>query len=418
MKQNTQAILGILKDENFFLDLSNLLPSYGQHVHHDISFQEAYDNLLGIKELLITEIEKGRFDSESYINRAAVLSYLSQIQINRGNPTQIINLIDALQNQINLSGIQINRLGKTDFTSEIKELGKLKRSLSIFIKQFEQTQSQLEFISNKKEDLKKLIASIENSKILVETNKVSSEKTVLELSSTLVTAKQQLETIKESQKTVEETKLGITTFSENIEEYKSQIEEIEKKANEVIAKDHTISKLITDAREALKLGSATGISAAFSAQYDLANDRKNYKWWIRGAIISLLLAAGFTAWAIGGWHIKNPDSISSIMARIVGVAVTISAAAFCAKQYVNQKNIAEDYAYKAVLSKSIVAFTEELSISTEGDSDEHIKHYLTKVLDEIHKDPQRSRKEYRDNNLSKNSLESLQKLADIINKVK
>jgi hypothetical protein len=65
--------------------------------------------------------------------------------------------------------------------------------------------------------------------------------------------------------------------------------------------------------------------------------------------------------------------------------LTIAAAWFCSSQFVKQKNIAEDYAYKTVLAKSIVGFSEQLSKkSNQGDE---YKKYIEKMLDEIHRDP-------------------------------
>ncbi|UOU99855.1 hypothetical protein MUU74_07855 [Chryseobacterium daecheongense] len=84
------------------------------------------------------------------------------------------------------------------------------------------------------------------------------------------------------------------------------------------------------------------------------------------------------------------------------MGISITGATFCAKQYTKQSNIAEDYAYKAVLSKSIIAFTEEIKKR----DDKKVAEYLEKVLSEIHQDPLRKREIKEDDNDSTSFLKS------------
>ena len=92
------------------------------------------------------------------------------------------------------------------------------------------------------------------------------------------------------------------------------------------------------------------------------------------------------------------------------VPFTILAAIFCANQYVKQKNLAEDYAYKAVLTKSIVAFSDELRENDEKGYSE----YISTVLKEIHQDPLRKRGKEKDEITIKETTGILGKALDII----
>ena len=47
------------------------------------------------------------------------------------------------------------------------------------------------------------------------------------------------------------------------------------------------------------------------------------------------------------------------MARIAIMSVMISAAWFCAAQYVRYRNTLDDYGYKSILAKSMVAFLDQ-----------------------------------------------------------
>ncbi|MGZ5245297.1 MAG: hypothetical protein ACXWEY_01790 [Bacteroidia bacterium] len=97
----------------------------------------------------------------------------------------------------------------------------------------------------------------------------------------------------------------------------------------------------------------------------------------------------------------------------------IAGAIFCANQYVRQKNIIEDYAYKMVLAKSIVGFSEQ--IRKDNSPDEEYTHYIKTVLNEIHNDPLRRRhSKYikKDNSTSsmdsfKDAMESIKKLQEV-----
>ena len=129
-----------------------------------------------------------------------------------------------------------------------------------------------------------------------------------------------------------------------------------------------------------------------------------------GASLFILAALALTVWIVSGKWIEHPDAISSIIGRVVAVAISITGATFCAKQYVKQKNILEDYAYKSVLSKSIIAFTEEIK---KRDSTK-VADYLTQVLGEIHQDPLRQREKQEEKENGVNTPDLVDRLTKII----
>lgn len=138
--------------------------------------------------------------------------------------------------------------------------------------------------------------------------------------------------------------------------------------------------LIQQARDALGYTTAVGISAAFDERYK--EDKKSSVHWIWAGAAGFLVIASIL---VGVWFwVKGSGDLSTTLSRITIMSVAISAAWFCASQYVKSKNIMEDYGYKAVLTKSMVAFLDQL----EGTEREK---YLAMVLLEIHKDPLRKR---------------------------
>lgn len=100
------------------------------------------------------------------------------------------------------------------------------------------------------------------------------------------------------------------------------------------------------------------------------------------------------------------DELHIIIGRIALIPLPIIAAIFCANQYVKQKNIIEDYAYKMVLAKSIVGFSEQLNKDPSEDKGEYI-HYMKVALEEIYKDPLRKRNSKESQSKAEDKIESL-----------
>lgn len=415
MKQVSQQIIDQLNQNNLLVEIENLSKTHGGNVYGDVTLKEAFDKLVDIKSLIEETSKNGMLDTIAYNKRIGILNALKSIFDHRRNPEQIIAQVESVQDQLYSSGLYFQNIELNILSNELKNLTKLKRSVTDFRNNYESTKRSLEFITKKKQELIDLFTDVEARNTEIENLKVTSQNQLNEIIQFTQEAEEKKDEISDARKDVETKKLSIVAFSENIEEYKTIIEDIESRAKLVIEQDQKIKVLISSAEEAMRINSAYGISAAFSSQYDAASKKELTRGWIRGAILLLLLAVGLTVWAIGGWGINNPDSINTILGRVVAVALTITGAAFCAKQYVKQKNIAEDYAYKAVLSKSIIAFADEIS-GSDDDNNSYVGKYLEQVLSEIHQDPLRSRKDIDDSGfLSKRNVD---KVAAIIKAAK
>ena len=144
------------------------------------------------------------------------------------------------------------------------------------------------------------------------------------------------------------------------------------------------------------------MSAALSVQCDKENAKGKRKQWLISSIIFLGIALLGVLLLIFKFNIgKNEiaaDSTNAIIARIVFVAIAIGGASFCAKQYLRQKTLADNYGYKLVLAKSIVAFAQEIKKHDPKKAAE----YLNNVLEEINKSPIPNSKEESEGITSKN----------------
>lgn len=197
--------------------------------------------------------------------------------------------------------------------------------------------------------------------------------------------------------------------NEATENYEKKLEAYDKDQQKKLEE---VAELIEKARQALQYTTAAGMSAAFQEQYDKTNNRWSKIGWLVAAAVFLILTIAIGAWIVTGWGIAEERStqIYSLIGRLSMVPFTILAAIFCANQYVKQKNLAEDYAYKAVLTKSIVAFSDELRENDEKGYSE----YISTVLKEIHQDPLRKRGKEKDEITIKETTGILGKALDII----
>lgn len=242
--------------------------------------------------------------------------------------------------------------------------------------------------------------------------------------------------------------LLITNFAKNVEtrenaliKMQAQIEDYEKtlwtyQDEQRKLKDEALS-LIEDAKNALRLKTAEWISAAIQIKHDEEDRKRNWLWLVWSAFflfLTIVLGAfiAFPEYMIAilwkasgqfqnveqlmdflGKHSLNNDW-KLIVWRIAMLPLTWAATWFCSSQYLKQKNLIQDYAYKLVLAQSLVGFSEEFLKYKDNESEAY-KAYIEKVLAELLQDPLRSRES---NSSYKKSKEALEDIADIIAKFK
>lgn len=203
-------------------------------------------------------------------------------------------------------------------------------------------------------------------------------------------------------------------------DYRKDLDKLTKEHSSHIEK---VTTLIEQSKQALQYTTAAGISSAFQTQYEAARKHWNTYPWLIAATIFLLITIAIGSWIVGGWWIIETAShtyLYSLIGRLSMIPLTITACVFCANQYIKQKNIIEDYAYKTALSKSIIAFSEELR-KKEG---KEYSEYISTVLKEIHQDPLRKRSKTKDEvylkegNLTLDILSKIEELCKFVIKSK
>ena len=359
-------------------------------------------------------IQVSTFDERNEI--ASDLNYiLSYIQ----TPQSLFQYIDSLKVKLRKYNLR-NNIERWELFQEVnkqllEQSNEFKEALN-FINEIKEeatnsntsVSEKLAAITKKFEELEEKIEEVEEVKNEIVLNSDKLESINENLIKVNGTAETYLEEIKESLSEAKNNEKLISAFAQKVQERDNRLGELQQLTEENKQKlndyDTERIKILDNAKElienvktALNYKTAEGISESFQTQLDDAR-----KWyfsvsWILGAAIFII-----TAILLGVWvAFDKTNDLHLIIGRIALIPLPIIAAIFCANQYVKQKNLIEDYAYKMVLAKSIVGFSEQLKKDPSEDKGEYI-HYMKVALEEIHKDPLRKR----DQKLVENKIEN------------
>ena len=261
-----------------------------------------------------------------------------------------------------------------------------------------------------------LLATLENLKIKIRVYELYINKDrFIELSSEIENLrKTSTQIFDQIKKQAKEQKTILDNNANTIVEHEEAIKNYKETYSEKLLE---AEKLIEEAKLALNYKNAEGLSAAFSNQLNDAKGKHNWKTfvWIMGAFLFIGITIFIGMWIVTGWWLdtstmNNSQMIYSLVGRFCIIPFTIAGAIFCANQYTKQKNIIEDYAYKTVLAKSIIAFSEELREK----SPERYAEYLSTILKEIHQDPLRKRGKERESITFKDSQGTIEKVIELL----
>lgn len=343
------------------------------------------------------------------------------------------NHIEALKPILRGYAIRYTDERFDEFIERTNELQKEIQSLTELLSESKEAHKEILEITSTAQSLKNEIES--QNETLTE-RQTTLEELIVESEETRNTIIDNFETDKANSSEIEELLTEVRSHSELIDSFsqkiaarENQIENQSSKSKEFEAtlvnytsqqKDYLTEakNLIKTAKQALEYKTAEGLSAAFIAQHTAAKNPWVMGAWVFGAMLFL-----FSSAALGVWLTVDHDiSTSLIIGRISLLPILIGGSIFCASQYVKQKKIAEDYAYKTVLTKSLVGFSEQLS-SDEKKGEEHTL-YIKTVLAQLLVDPQRKqnhgearkRQEAKDVDI-KSALDSLKELPSIVEKL-
>lgn len=368
----------------------------------------------------------------TYDERINIQTYLNRIDTYFETPNNYISHFESLKILIRSFNIRGTSERQIEFESEISEVIKIKLALQEELKsvkdikleiekdnesinekietsneKLEEIEEELESIIAKKEELTKQTESIKSYNDELTLSKEKADKNLEEIVDSLNESKSNEKLISSFANKVHERDKRLSELEFLIEENNKKLIAYDIERKKILSESEI---LIESAKKALNYKTAEGISASFQVQYEKADNEWTFGSWIAGAILCLLGTVG-----LGIWILQTiPDDLILLIARISLLPLPIIGAIFCANQYTKQKNIIEDYAYKMVLAKSIVGFSEQLKKNGTENNEEYI-HYIKTALEEIHKDPLRSRN--KSSKEPKNDTTNLNQIGELVEKI-
>ena len=404
MKENTKILLKNLS-ENFYrsqLDAQeekNPNASYG-----DVTISEAIENFEECKSILLDSIGSGFFEKLSYKVRGNIKSSLDKVNQNNYNASHLIRESQNFCDSVQQSGLINMGDNAESYLNEIGALKQLKKELASRLKRIDKSEEIIETLHEKEAELNGITSTVNELSTSIQTSYDQAEKVKQSIDEQHGSDIDAINEIDKLEREASNKRNAIDVFEKNIKEYKGQIDNLQERAMYVVESKNEIEQIREQAKQALSLTSTVGISAALSDQYKKASNKAITIYWIIASSVFLLLALSVSIWIVLGWGIVDSESWTQLIGRIVIITILISAATFCARQYVKQKNLIEDYAYKLTLAKSIIAFKDEIQKVDPN----LVSDYLTSVLKEIHQDPLRIRVKQKEITLNDKAISTIE----------
>lgn len=338
----------------------------------------------------------------SHSERSTLVKLFTNLQshITSKNIAQLALVVDQTKAVMRVYGVRSSNERKEEFLCHVDELQKKCELLTGYVddlktnkesgdelnasveKTFEDLTKKVGDLTDKGSEISTLLAEAQESRDRSVKYLATDQKNTEEITSLMGECKSHKEIIESFSKRVEKRESQLDSQEEKTNQYNSLLGKYKLTQDEYI---NRANSLIESAKTALGYKTAEGLSAAFSEKYREAKNDKSTKWWIAISGVFVALAVGVGVWIVWEKDLK----IDAIAGRLSLLPILLGGAWFCAGQYIKQRNIAEDYAYKSVLAKSIVGFSEQLS--SESSKGDEYSHYIKSVLEEMHNDPLRKR---------------------------
>lgn len=365
----------------------------------------------------------------THAERNNILTQLNNLNsyVRSQNHAQIAISLDTLKISLRCYNLRLDKDRLIEFNSEIDNL---RKKASLLDEDITQTKSRttesetvlegiktcktsfdksLEEIIQKKEELETVIEAFKDKYGDFEALAESATENETTITTKLEEVNESRELIDGFVNQIEKREKQLVEQAKKTAEYETQLQIYSDAQNKL---EEEAKKLIDNAIKALNYSNATGLSAAYANQHNIANNKHNKVWWLVGAGFFIIATLLIGIWILTGWGIHSDTSnpMMSLIGRLSLIPFTVLAALFCANQYVKQRNLIEDYAYKTVLAKSIVAFSEELRAKEPA----RYAEYLSTVLKEIHQDPLRKRIKEKDDVSLKDTTGLFDKILELV----
>ncbi|WP_415844435.1 hypothetical protein ACMYUJ_14890 [Stutzerimonas zhaodongensis] len=318
------------------------------------------------------------------------------------NGSSIAAQLDVLKQLLRPYNLRASNERKEEFLEHCDELQRKATEISIKTREtevlvlqletaIEETESKRNELQSRINELEEAIDSLPLKLTAISKKEDLADEHVANISDAEDSAKATLSQIKESSsiidnfaKKISQREIELEKQTEKTVSYDEHLSSYQKQHEKLLQKAES---LIEKSRQTLGYATAEGLSAAFQEHHNTTKKDWAAKGWVISAGIFLILAIGIGIWVASGS--SSDPSLPLIIGRITLIPLCVAGSWFSATQFIKLKNLAEDYAYKSVLAKSLIGFSEQIRQSGE-DPSAHTT-YLQQVLSEIHKDPLRNR---------------------------
>lgn len=390
----------------------------------------------GIEALLIdlstlTKAKNKFIQISTYEERNKIITYLTKIEDYISQPSYFIQDFENLKLLIRSFGVRNFSERQIQFEEECANVLKLKIEIDDELRSIRKIKAkiaaeerkinnQIEIYNSKNKEIETKISNTNKSQTAVLEKLEEIKSNVIDLENTSTAIEEIEGSVNASFNNVKSNEKLIDSFAQKVQDREAKLDIIEKGVNDQKTKlekyDTTrneflkqANELIESAKQALNYKTAEGISASFQTKLEQSSSKWRYFPWIIGGVVSILSAV-----ALGIIILYTTTGTGLILGRLSLIPLPIIGAIFCARQYSKQKNIIEDYAYKMVLAKAIVGFSEHLKKNGSEDNSEYV-HYIKTSLEEIHKDPLRKRE--KEKNSKEISLDGIIEMAEKLKKL-
>ena len=277
--------------------------------------------------------------------------------------------------------------------------------------QAEELQNQVSGTREKLDELKKEIAQLESVKAKAnqDATEIVTHKSKAESETATVEAKRA--TIDAFTEKIASREKDLEALKANTSAHAKTLQELEKLNDK---RQSEMSAMIDDARKALNLNTAIGLSGEFQAKAESLRPRFGFTfsdeklfwripkikltnfigYWLVGSgvfvvlalILALALMAGEIRYSSETLLTFQNDAWHQVPGRLSIVGLLVTAAIFCAKQYTKNGRLLEEYAYKKVVSASLPSILQELE-GRQHTTDSLESKYLIQAIEELHQHP-------------------------------
>ncbi|REC56266.1 hypothetical protein DRF62_04160 [Chryseobacterium piscium] len=369
--------------------------------------------IAGIEALLIdlsalTKNENRFIKFSTYKERNLLSSTLQNIKTFLHIPGNLYPQVDELKVNLRPFNIRYFEDRFIEFDKEIDEASRIKiniqedkfeiqKEIDEIKKESEEIEKRQKESKEKLVDLDAQIEELQKKKVELHEEITSLESKNEEIEKLKNSSLDFNETIKKSLTEATSNEKVIKNFATNIQKSEDRLTNLHAKMDEnderlKIYSDERenflseAEQMLDSARQALNYSTAQGISEAFDTQHTNSQGFFKVGIWLVAASLFMTLIIGISVWILSGISIET----NVLIGRILMIPILSIGLYFCISQYNKQKTLIEDYAYKTVIAKAIVGFSEQIKKNQNENTDEYVT-YMKIALAEIHQDPLRRR---------------------------